>query len=69
MNREGLEVRHALDGIRRCYYVLFQQMDLESCALAVPEVCPACGGPFAAYSASRLPRLICEPCGLVLVNT
>jgi hypothetical protein len=68
VNQEGLQVRHALDGIRRCYYVLFQQMDLKTGAFLIPETCPPCGGQLAAYPAGQLPRLICEACSLVLIN-
>lgn len=68
VNQEGLKLRHALDLIRRCYYVLFQQIDHQSGAFSLPGKCPACSGPFSSYSTGRIPRLLCEACSLVLVN-
>jgi hypothetical protein len=68
VNVEGLELRQRLDGIRRCYFVLFQKMreDLE---WVVPTVCPLCGGGFVEYSAGRFTRLMCEVDSLVLLNS
>jgi hypothetical protein len=69
VNQEGLALRQVLDATRRSYYVLFQPLDVRSGAFIVPEACPSCGRPFGAYSGARFPRLLCQKCSLVLVNT
>ena len=68
VNQEGLAVRQMLDPIRRSYYTLFQQLEIDYGGCVVPDACPACRGPFGAYSAGRFPRLVCQTCSLVLVN-
>lgn len=67
VNIEGLALRQKLDGIRRCYLVLFQPMD-PSGAFVVPTACPQCRGPFETFTHGRFTRLLCERCGLALVN-
>jgi hypothetical protein len=66
VNQEGLSLRHELDQVRRCFYVLFQVMsdDLE---FVVPEVCPQCGNLLVEYSAGQFPRLICDADSLALL--
>ncbi len=68
VNQEGLALQHVLDQIRRCYYVLFQRLDMDSGTFVAPSACPICGGSFMQYSSGRMDRLICETCSLVLVN-
>jgi hypothetical protein len=67
VNIEGLALRRKLDGIRRCYFVLFQLMD-GSGTFVVPPACPQCGGAFQGFKNDRFTRLLCEACGLALVN-
>lgn len=67
VNVEGLSLRQKLDGIHRCYLVLFQRME-PSGEFVVPEACPGCAGTFDEMANGRLTRLLCEPCGFALVN-
>jgi hypothetical protein len=67
VNRDGLDVREQLDGVRRCYFVLFQPLAADG--FVVPDVCPSCGSSFSEYSGGRFKRMICEGCSLAIVST
>ena len=67
VNMEGLSLRHDLDAVRRCYYVLFQQIGADG-AFVVPATCPSCDRSFQAYTSDRFTRSLCESCSLALVN-
>jgi predicted nucleic acid-binding Zn ribbon protein len=67
VNLEGLALRRSLDRVRHCYLVLFQPMD-GSGNFVVPPACPQCGGAWERFSRGRFTRLLCETCGLAVVN-
>jgi hypothetical protein len=67
VNLEGLALRRSLDGVRRCYFVLFQPMDASG-SFVVPPACPQCRGAWERFSHGRFTRLLCETCGLAAVN-
>ncbi len=67
VNVEGLALRRTLDPIRRCYLVLFQSMD-SSGRFVVPSVCPQCSGAFERFTSHGFTRLLCDTCGLAVVN-
>jgi hypothetical protein len=67
VNVEGLALRRTLDRIRRCYLVLFPPLD-KSLGFVVPPVCPHCGGAFERFTKQPFTRLLCDPCGLAVVN-
>jgi hypothetical protein len=69
LNVEGLAVRSELDPLRRCYYVLTQRLQDETMDWQIPTECPSCGGDWTKDIRGISPKLLCEKCSLVVMNT
>lgn len=64
VNRQGRDLQRRLDGLRRCYYWLFQpEADDDR---APPTTCPICGRSLATYQSGIFSQLLCESCSVVL---
>ncbi|HET7079668.1 MAG TPA: DUF2310 family Zn-ribbon-containing protein [Chloroflexia bacterium] len=64
VNVEGRALQQALNQIRRCYYLYFQDESTDD--YAPLRDCPACGKSLTTYTASKIPERVCESCGIVV---